>query len=206
MNKVFFDVALSLDGFMAGENRGPKNPLGDDGPSIHNWMFAQKAFWDYHGKDAGEDSGRDGRLIDNTFARAGSCIMGKRMFEEGEANWPEDLFKTDVYVLTHEKREPWIQKGTTAFYFINDGIESALAKAKKSAANKDVRISGGAETIQQFLNAGLIGEFTIHFSPVLLESGLRLFEKIKKNRFIFEIDEVVESDLSTHIKYKVINK
>lgn len=76
------------------------------------------------------------------------------MFEEGEVHWPENLYKADVFVLTHEKRDPWIQKGTTAFYFINDGVESALGKARKSANAKDIRIQGGATTIQQFLNAG----------------------------------------------------
>ncbi|MFX8425880.1 dihydrofolate reductase family protein, partial [Acinetobacter baumannii] len=88
------------------------------------------------------------------------------MFEEGEAVWPEDLFKADVYVLTHEKREPWVQKGSTTFYFINDGIQSALEKAIQSAKGMDIRIQGGANTIQQFLNAGLIDEITIHISPV----------------------------------------
>lgn len=57
--------------------------------------------------------------------------MGKRMVEEGEVCWPNDLYKADVYVLTHEKREPWVQEGSTTFYFINNGIESALEKSKK---------------------------------------------------------------------------
>jgi dihydrofolate reductase len=63
-------------------------------------------------------------------------------WEEGEVHWAEDLYKADVYVLTHEKREPWIQKGTTTFYFINDGIQSALEKAIQSAKGKDIRIQG----------------------------------------------------------------
>jgi dihydrofolate reductase len=92
------------------------------------------------------------------------------------------LYKTSVYVLTHEKRDPWIQKGTTTFYFINDGIESALEKARKTAGTKDIRIQGGAETIQLFLNAGLIDEFSIHISPFLLGSGIRLFDNINQKK------------------------
>jgi dihydrofolate reductase len=53
--------------------------------------------------------------IRETIARTGAFIMGKRMFEEGEVSWPNDLYKADVYVLTHEKREPWVQEGTTTF-------------------------------------------------------------------------------------------
>jgi len=32
---VFIHMGMSLDGFIAGPNRGPKNPLGDRGPTIH---------------------------------------------------------------------------------------------------------------------------------------------------------------------------
>ena len=139
-------------------------------------------------------------------ARTGAYIMGKRMFEEGEPNWPEDLFKADVYVLTHEKRKPWVQKGTTTFYFINDGIESALEKAKQSANGKDIRLQGGANIIQQFLNAGLVDEFWIHISPAILSGGIRLLDNIKKDRFDIEISEVIPSTLTTHLKYKLTKK
>ena len=128
MSKTIFDIAISLDGFMAGDNRSPQNPIGDGGLTLHNWMFVQKAFWEHMGTKGGNEDGPDGELIREIFKRTGAYIMGKRMFEEGEPNWPEDLFKADVYVLTHEKREPWIQKGSTTFHFINDGIESAFEK------------------------------------------------------------------------------
>jgi dihydrofolate reductase len=193
MSKIFFDVGLSLDGFLAGNNRGPDNPLGDNGTTIHEWMFRQKAFHRTHNMEGGEEDGPDGKLIENIVARIGSNIMGKRMFEEGEKHWPEDLFKTDVYVLTHEKRQPWVQKGTTTFYFINDGIESALEKAKKSAKTKDVRISGGANTIQQYMNAGLIDEFTVHIAPVINRQGLRLFDGIDRNKYDVAIEEIIPS-------------
>jgi dihydrofolate reductase len=86
-------------------------------------------------------------------------------------------------VLTHEKREPWVQKGTTRFYFINDGVQNALEKARQSAKGRDIRIQGGANTIQQFLNAGLVGEFFIHIDPLFLGSGIRLFDSIGKDKY-----------------------
>jgi dihydrofolate reductase len=206
MTKTFFDIAISLDGFMAGENRSAQNTIGDGGMSLHNWMFAQKAFWEHLGMQDGKEDGPDGELIRQSIARTGACIMGKRMFEEGEPNWPENLFKSDVYVLTHEKREPWVQKGNTTFYFINDGIESAYAKAKESAKGKDIRIMGGANCLQQFLNAGLVDEILLHISPVILGSGLRLFDHIDKNKFEVEVADVIPSSLTTHINYKLRNK
>jgi len=204
MSKTFVDIGVSLDGFMAGENRSPKNPLGDLGPVIHNWMFAQKAFWDVHEMDGkGEKDDHDGDLIREVFARTGAWIMGKRMFEEGEPNWPEGLFKAPVYVLTHEQREPWVQKNNCTFYFINDGIESAWKKAKAAAGNKDIRISGGADCIRQYLNAGYIDEITIHTAPILLGSGIRLFDGIDKTKFELKMTRTVPSSAATHITYSV---
>lgn len=206
MSKIIFDSGISLDGFFAGNNRGPKNPMGGVSGQIHSWMFNQKAFWEHLGLEGGKEDGADGKYISETIARTGAYIMGKRMFEEGEVSWPNDLYKADVYVLTHTKREPWVQKGSTTFYFINDGIESALDKARQSAKGRDIRIQGGANIIQQFLNAGLVDEFFIHIAPVFLGSGIRLFEGIDKNKYDLQITEVIPSDLTTHIKYKLIKK
>jgi dihydrofolate reductase len=206
MSKIIFDSGISLDGFFAGDNRSPKNPMGGVSGQIHQWMFKQKAFWKHIKMEGGQEYGADSKLIDDVFARTGSYIMGKRMFEEGEVVWAQDLYEADVYVLTHEKREPWVQKGTTTFYFINDGIESAVEKAKKSAKKKDIRIQGGADTIQQFLNAGLVDEFQIHLAPVLLGSGIRLFDGIGKDKYNIEIIEVIPSDLTTHLRYKLTKK
>jgi len=136
MSKIIFDSGISLDGFFAGDNRSPNNPMGGVSGQIHQWMFKQKSFWKHIKMEGGQEYGADSKLIDDVFARTGSYIMGKRMFEEGEVVWAEDLYEADVYVLTHEKREPWVQKGTTTFYFINDGIESALEKARTAITNK----------------------------------------------------------------------
>jgi dihydrofolate reductase len=206
MSKIIFDSGISLDGFFAGDNRSPENPMGGVSGQIHSWMFNQKAFWEYLGFEGGEEDGADGKYIRETIERTGAFIMGKRMFEEGEASWPNDLYKADVYVLTHEVREPWAQEGTTTFYFINDGIESALDKARQSAKGKDIRIQGGANIIQQFLNAGLVDEFFIHIAPVFLGSGIRLFDGIDKNKYNIQIIEVIPSDLTTHLRYKLSKK
>jgi dihydrofolate reductase len=206
MSKVIVDCGISLDGYFAGDNRGPHNPMGGVSGKIHLWMFKQKAFWKHIKMEGGEESGLDSKLIEDVFARTGSYIMGKRMFEEGEVVWPEDLYEADVYVLTNEIREPWVQKGTTVFHFINDGVESALEKARISAKGKDIRIQGGANIIQQFLNAGLVDEFFVHISPVFLGSGIRLFESIDKDLYTIQIAEVIPSEHTTHIRYELKKK
>jgi dihydrofolate reductase len=203
MSKVFFDTGISLDGFLAAENRSPANPLGDNGPAIHHWMFRQKAFWKVHGGEGGEEDGPDGIEVEQVFARTGAHIMGKRMFEEGKPNWPEDLFKTPVYVLTHEKRAPWMQKGSTVFYFVDEDIRSLLKKAIGEAKGKDVRIIGGADTIRQYLDAGLIDEFTIHIAPLFLGGGIRLFDRIDISKVKADPVDAIHSPWVTHVKYTV---
>ena len=203
MSKIFFDSGISLDGYFAGNNRGPSNPMGGVSGQIHQWMFHQRAFWEHLAMEGGEEDGADGDLIRQTFERAGAYIMGKRMFEEGIASWPNDLFKADVFVLTNEKRDPLIQEGSTRFIFVNEGIHSALEKARASANGKDIRIQGGANTIQQYLKAGLVEEFFIHIAPVFLGTGIRLFEGLDPHLYKLEIQALIPSERCTHIRYQL---
>jgi len=64
MNKIIFDGAISLDGFFAGDNRSPDNPMGGVSGEIHKWMFKQKAFWKHIKMEGGEEYGEDSKLID----------------------------------------------------------------------------------------------------------------------------------------------
>jgi dihydrofolate reductase len=207
MGSVFFSIGLTLDGFIAGLNASPRNPLGDGGLDIHRWLFLQRSF--RRNLKLGDDgeTGIDDKLVEGIFNRTGANIIGMRLFEEGEANWPEDApFHTPVFVLTHKLRSSWQREGGTTFYFVNDGLESALRQARQVAREKDIRIVGGAQVIQQYLNAGLVDEFTIHYAPLFLGQGTRLFDHIDKDRFTVEIMKVIQSPLVTHLQYKVIPK
>ena len=98
--------------------------------------------------------------------------MGKRMFDGGERFWPEEApFHTPVFVLTKQVRSPWERPGGTTFHFVNDGIESALRQAREVAGGRDIRIAGGANAILQYLNAGLVDEFSIALAPVFFGAG-----------------------------------
>jgi len=203
MSMVFVDVGVSLDGYIAGPNRGPHNPLGDRGVSIHRWMFQTATFLERIGRSGGEVS-PDDAVVRRVFARAGAYVMGRRMFDEGEVGWPENPpFGAPVFVLTHSTREPWPRKGGTTFFFVSDGIASALQQAVAAAGGKDVRVSGGAATIRQYLEAGLVDEITLHIAPVFLGAGVRLFEQLGPDTVSLAQSEVGSSPLVTHIKYRV---
>lgn len=202
MANVFFDVGMSIDGFIAGPNAGPKTPLGEGGADLHAWMLEQKAFRESLGLGEGGATGPDDDRVAELFARTGASVIGKRMFDEGEANWPEQApFHTPVFVLTHEERTPWARPGGTTFHFVNDGIESALAQAKKAAGERDVRIGGGADVIRQYVQASLVDEMCLHFVPVTLVRGIRLFEGIDRSKMKARLVGTTPSRGVTHVTY-----
>ncbi len=208
--KLFFDVAASLDGFIAPVGMDLAHAADPDykqwlslRSKLQSWVFQQKFFRENLKLGDGGETGHDNQLLEETFKRTGVSIMGKRMFEGGERFWPEEApFHTPVFVLTHEVRKPWVRPGGTTFHFVNNGIESALGQARKVAENKDIRIAGGANVIQQYLNAGLVDEFTIHYSPVFFGGGEKLFSEINKNVNV-KIKEAVGSKEVTHITFQV---
>jgi dihydrofolate reductase len=211
MTRVFFDVAGSLDGFVAPEGMDMthagdpqyKDWLGQ-WMKLQNWVFQQRFFRENLKLGEGGETGHDNHMLEEIFKRTGVSVMGKRMFEAGERSWPEDApFHTPVFVLTHEVRKPWERPGGTTFYFVNDGIESALGQARKAAGERDIRISGGANVIQQYLNAGLVDEFTIHYSPVFFGQGVSLFSGMRKSVNV-KIKEAVASKDVTHVTYEIV--
>ncbi|MFE5669061.1 dihydrofolate reductase family protein [Streptomyces niveus] len=200
--KVFFSVSMSLDGFIAPESVGEL--MGRQWMELQGWIFPQRFFRENLKLGEGGEEGRDNDIARETFERTGASVMGKRMFDAGEQMWPESApFHTPVYVVTHTEREPWERLGGTTFHFVNDGIESALDQAREVAGDRDVRIAGGGATILQYLNAGLVDEFSIALSPVLFGAGIRLFDGVDASKIALEQVRSESSSRVTHLTYAV---
>jgi dihydrofolate reductase len=206
MSKVFVNIGLSLDGYMAPEGMTMDDPdyrnWGAKWSALMAWIVNQQYFRDRLNFGSGGETGPVNDMVRHTFERTGANIMGKRMFDQGEVSWPDEApFQTPVYVLTHEKRDPWERPGGTTFYFINEGPERALALAGEAAGSRDVRISGGADVIQQYLDLGVIDELEIALAPVLFCGGRRLFENLSEPGPQFRVDEVIDGSAATHLRY-----
>ncbi|MDO9457622.1 dihydrofolate reductase family protein [Nocardioides sp.] len=199
---VFFSVSMSLDGFIAPESLGEL--MGQQWLELQQWIIPQRFFRERLEIGTGGEEGRDNDLVRETFERTGASVMGKRMFDAGEHAWPDEApFRTPVFVVTHEERDPWSRPGGTTFHFVNDGVVSALDRAREAAGDLDVRIAGGGATILQHLNAGLVDEFTIALSPVLFGTGVRLFEGVDASRVALEQVRAESSQRVTHLTYAV---
>src|SRR6195952_3904986 len=200
--KAFFSVTMSLDGFIAPESTG--DLMGPLWMELQQWLFPQRFFRENLKLGEGGEEGRDNDIVRETFERTGASVMGKRMFDAGEKMWPEEVpFHTPVFVVTHEKRDPWERPGGTTFHFVNDGIGRALDQAREAAGGGDVRIAGGGTTILEYVNAGLIDEFTIALSPVLFGTGIRLFEGVDADRVALEPVRAEPTQRVTHLTYAV---
>ena len=105
--------------------------------------------------------------------------------------------------MTHEKRDPWERPGGTTFHFVNDGIEPALDQGREVAGDRDVRIAGGGATILEYVNAGLVDEFSIALSPVLFCADTRLFDGVDASRVALEPLRSESSSRVTHLTYAV---
>ncbi len=172
--------------------------------ALQSWVFPQRFFRENLNLGAGGETGPDNDMARGVFDRTGASILGKRMFDGGERFWPEEApFHTPVFVVTHTERAPWERPGGTTFHFVNDGIESALARARMAAGGRDIRIGGGADLIQQYLNAGLVNEFTISLAPVVLGEGTRLFDCIEFGQVGLQVVDTVPSPRVTHLSYAV---
>lgn len=213
--KVFFSVTMSVDGFMAPEDvKDVLAPHKREDPAVKRWMskwgelqgwaFPLRWFRENLKFGEGGEEGIDNEVVQQTFDRIGASVMGKRMFDAGEPSWPEDApFHTPVFVVTHTQRAPWQRPGGTTFHFVNDGLESALAQARAAAGDRDVRIAGGAQLIQQYLNAGVVDEFSLTLSPVLFCTGIRLFEHLDPDRLALTQVRTTASTRVTHLTYAV---
>src|SRR3954463_4630581 len=199
MGSVTCDMAMSIDGFVAGPNQTLDNPLGEGiEDRLHGWMWA---------RDAADVDAIDQITVAKAF------IMGRNMFGpvrgswdtwEGEWRgwWGEDPpYHAPVFVLTHHPREPLVMSGGTTFHFVTEGVAVAVRQARAAAGDRDVVVAGGAHTVRSALAARLIDEITLHLVPLVLGEGERLFEGL--DGLALEPLEVVSSPTVTHLRYCV---
>jgi dihydrofolate reductase len=212
MGKVRANITISLDGYVAGPNQSEENPLGEGGEQLHEWMFRLKAWREPHGEEGGEVNAST-EAMERMSANVGAYIMGRNMFGPIRGEWPDDSWKgwwgddppyhTPVYVLTHHEREPVGMEGGTTFYFVTDGIESALAQAREAAGDQIVLVAGGASAIRQYLAAGLLDELDLHLNPVFLGGGERLLEGLDSGVKLEQL-RAVEAPGVAHLSYRVV--
>jgi dihydrofolate reductase len=200
--------AISVDGYGAGPDQSLSAPLGRGGLDLHEWMFATRTARKMFGQEGGE-TGIDDDFVVQGFENVGAWILGRNMFGPIRGAWPDETWRgwwgenppyhTPVFVLTHHARKPLEMEGGTTFHFVTDGIESALRQARSACQGRDIRVGGGAQTIRQYLTAGLIDDLHLVISPVLLGTGESLLAGIDLPRLGYRCVRQVPGVRATHV-------
>lgn len=202
--------SISIDGFGAGVRQDLQNPLGVRGTELHGWFFHTEIFKKIQGQSGGS-TGVDNEMAARSFENVGAWILGRNMFgpvrgpwattgEPWRGWWGENPpFHTPGFVLTHHARAPLVMEGGTTFYFVTDGLESALRQAKEAARGKDVRVGGGVSVLRQYLVAGQIDEIHLAVSPMLMGEGENLFSGINLHQLGFAVERSVAGENATHV-------
>ena len=200
---------VSIDGFGAGPNQTLDNPLGVGGTALHGWAMPTRTFQTKVFGNAGGETGVDDDFAARGFHNVGAWILGRNMFGPVRGPWPHEswrgwwgdnpVYHVPVFVLTHHARPPLVMEGGTTFHFVTEGVEAALARAREAANGKDVRVGGGASTIQQYLRHRLIDEMHIAISPVVLGSGERLFDGVDLAALGYACTQHVATARATHV-------
>lgn len=203
------NIAVSLDGFAAGPSQSLEEPLGIGGGRLHEWAFDTRFFHEMTGQPGGSE-GVDNDFLDRGFEGIGAWILGRNMFGPIRGDWPDEEWRgwwgdsppyhCPVFVLTHHARPDLVMDGGTTFHFVTEGIEVALERAKAAAGDLDVRLGGGAATVQQYLRAGRVDELQFAIVPFLLGSGERLLDGIEEVAGDFDCVEMVSSEAVTHVR------
>jgi dihydrofolate reductase len=208
---VIVDLAMSLDGFIAGPNDGAELPLGEGGMRLFDWYFDGDTPSRYYEAAASRGvpvppfrlSSSSARVFDELVESGGAVVTGRRTYEIAGAwggNGP--VPGLPLFIVTHSVPAS-VPRGESTYTFVTDGVESAIAQAKAAASDRDVGLMGSAVP-QQALRTGLLDEIQVHLVPVLLGAGVRLFDHLGTDRVDLEIVRVVDSPGVTHLRYRVV--
>ena len=196
MTKVLAVITTSVVGYIAGPDDGPGKGLGEGGERLHHWVFGGP--WTYDDPPEGKPSGDDAEWLAETSSRVGAVVGGRWTYEAAEHWGGENPWSLPFFIVTHRPEEEPEGHG---FTFVS-GVEEAVERARDAAGDKDVHVMGGADTIRQALDAGLVDELSIIIAPVVLGGGKRLFEGFTKSLDLEHLG-VRQSRFATFIDYRV---
>ena len=201
--------SVSLDGYGAGPEQSLDDPLGRGATRVHEWFYPTRTFKRMVLGQDGGTTGVDGEFAADSFENVGAWILGRNMFGPVRGDWGDTQWKgwwgdnppyhVPVFVLTHHAREPLEMEGGTTFYFVTDGIQAALERAREGAQGRDVRIGGGVSTIRQYLQSQLIDVLHLAIAPILLGAGENLFNGLNLPELGYQVVRKTPSEAAMHV-------
>jgi dihydrofolate reductase len=198
VSATVLSMSMSLDGFIAGPNERPDNPLGDGGHRLHEW-FLTDVDADHKGV-SGRLAGVNGQVFDELMA-TGAVVIGRGTFEPA-GGWGGDHHDgVPIFVLTRHESDSGARQWPLVTY-VSD-VRTAMTRAKQAAGDKNVLVHG-AGTAQLALAAGVLDELELHLVPVLLGQGRQLFDNLSPEHVELERTRILEGESGvTHMHCRV---
>ena len=203
MGKVTTGFSMSLDGFVAGPNDSPENPLGDGGDRLFNWYFSGDANVEVPSGNRTFKMTKEGaNMIREASQTIGALVTARRTFDIAHAWGGKHPLNVPIVVLTHHVPQEWEIPGSP-FTFVTDGVVSAIEKARQIAGEKNV-VVGAPSVVKQCLQAGLMDEIHIDLVPTLLFDGIPLFDHLGIQPVDLQIMEVDATAEVVHLTFRVL--
>jgi dihydrofolate reductase len=167
-----------------------------DAPELHAWVF--------------DGDPVNTQILEGATAASGAVVMGRRLFDTVDApgGWSKDLgYGADqvgtppFFVVTHSPpKDVRLERELGLRFTFTTDLETAIDQARTAATDGDVVIMGGGDVIGQALEKGLVDEFRVHLSPLVLGGGTPLFRPGTRQRYLQH--EVRPSGSAVHIAYE----
>ncbi len=203
MGKVTTAFSMSLDGFVAGPNDSPQNPLGDGGERLFRWYFSGNANVEVPSGNGTFKMNKDGAdMVLEASRSVGVLVTARRTFDIAGAWGGKHPMDVPMVVLTHRIPQEWVKPGSP-FTFVTDGVASAIQRAREIAGDKDVAV-GAASVVKQCLQEGLMDEIHIDLIPVLLFGGVSLFDHLGIQAVDLQLLEANATTEVIHLTYRVV--
>jgi dihydrofolate reductase len=201
MGDVLTALSASLDGFIAGADDSPKQPLGAGGERLFAWLFDGDTPSRFN--PMFKMSAVSAAFFDEGVARVGPAITGRRTYDVSEA-WGGSgpMPGIPLFVVTHHVPES-VPPGDPPYTFVTEGVERAVQQARMVADGRDVFLQG-ASIVQQCLRAGLLDELVISLVPVVLGRGVRLLDGLEPGSVALDLVRVIDAPGVTHLHYRVV--
>jgi dihydrofolate reductase len=195
MSKVIADMTMSLDGYVADPDDGIDRLFGwfGNGDVATPTASPEMTFL---------TSEASAGVLRGALAEIGALVVGRRLYDLAGAWGGNHAMGAPVVVVTHTPPDEPAPEGKTPFTFVTDGVEAAVAEARKVAGGKNVVVAS-ANVAQQCLDAGLLDEVSINLVPILLGAGVPYFADLTTAPVTFGDPHVIEGTGVTHLRYPV---
>jgi dihydrofolate reductase len=149
-----------------------------------------------------------GDAIGAAMASSDSMLMGRVLYEEWAAFWPnQDPDENPVaarmngvrkYVVSTTLEEPLEWQNSTS---IGDNVAEEISRLKEQPG-KDISISGSPTLVRSLLEEDLLDELRLMVHPIVVGSGKRLFEDGGDQKALQLVDSKIFSTGVLYLSYQ----